>query len=152
MKNGLLISKYLFLWWEWLVLIIESSPTDGNLPGHWRSSVGCWDVGFEPATAVRLYTCESPTEAISLWPSVAALQKKPSPYSDAGTGWRRTKRLGWRKMFSTYMSNFFSMLCHPSRKNPTVFYIQVGKFRQCRESSTVFYIQVGKFQQCSINS
>ncbi len=60
----------------------------------------------------------------------AALQKKLSPYSDAGTGWRRTKRLGWRKMYSTYMSDISYMLCHPCRKNPTVFYIQVGKFRQ----------------------
>ncbi len=77
------------------------------------------------------------------------LQKKLSPYS-AGSGWRRTKRLGWRKMFSTYMSDFSYILRHTCQKNPTVFNNQVGKFQLCREIPTVSCIQLGKFRQWSI--
>ncbi len=123
---------------------------------HWHAPWTCSkDSSNDMQHEYAVWTCSMDMQrghAACTWSKDMkhALQKKPSPYSDAGTGWRRTKWLGWWKMFSTYLSDFSYMLCHPCRKNPTVFYIWVGKFRQCREIPTVFYIQVGKYRQYSL--
>jgi hypothetical protein len=54
-------------------------------------------------------------------------------------------------MCSTNMPDFSFMLCHPCRKNSTVYNIQVDKFWQCFTSKLENSDKVGEFRQCSLS-